>query len=229
VFEAWKAKPFLQTMEERARHRGKDQVGCPNDEEDLHVLEGVGRNDFPLARKFDAGDHVGKGRVFDEIDDLVPATGKGQPQCLRQNDGADHAEPAESQGLGGMELAPPDGEKGPSNILRMVGPAAQGKANDRRHEGGEVDSDVRKSEIPDEKLDHQGEPPEDGHITIGKPRNPSLPIHPQSSHTDPDDKTGHCGGDDELDADQEPSQQCRHDLLNKEDLFHVSGILHRAR
>jgi len=125
VLEAGNAKALLHAAEDDGRDRGHDKVARPDHQEDLRVLEGVRSEDLPLAGQLDAGDHVGQRRVFDQVDDLIPAAGQRPPERLRKDDGEDHPDLAETERLGGEHLSPFDRQQRPPDVLRVICPAAE--------------------------------------------------------------------------------------------------------
>ena len=166
------AKAVFDAVEKEARHRRENEIDETYDEENLRVLEGLGRDDLPFSRQFDVGDHVGQGGVFDQINDLITATGQSPTECLGKNDVPDHPPFRETDGLGRQPLPSFDGKKGSPHILGVIGAAAQRKPDDRSDIRGQIDADVRKSEIPDEELHHQGKPAENDHVSVDKSSDP---------------------------------------------------------
>ena len=159
MFEAGKTKAVFHTAENDAGDRRHGQVAGPDDQEDLRVFERVRSEDFPLAGQLDAGDHVGQRRVFNQIDDFVPAAGKCPSDRLGEDDREDHLDLVETQRLGGEHLPPLDRQKRPPDVLGVVGPVAEGKIKDRGHKGAQINLDIGEAEVPDEELDDQGESP----------------------------------------------------------------------
>ena len=188
MFEAGKTKTVLHAAENDACNRRHGQVAGPDDQEDLRVFEGVRGEDFPLAGQLDAGDHVGQRRVLDQVDDFVPAAGERPPDCLGEDDGEDHLDLGEAERLGGEHLPPLDRQKRPSDVLGVVGPAAEGKTQDRGHKGAQINLDIGKAEVPDEELDDERNPPEERDIGVGGGHDGPAPVNPEHPDQNSDDE-----------------------------------------
>ena len=103
--------------------------------------------------QFDAGNHIGQGRIFYQVDELVAAAGQGPTDGLGQNYRDNGLHFAESERLRPEHLPFFDRIQGSADIFGMIGSAAQGKRDDRGGKRAKIDAETGQAEVPKIKLD----------------------------------------------------------------------------
>ena len=227
MIEPGEAETVFKAAEEETCNRSEHEINQPYDKKDLRVLEGLRGDHLPFARQFDAGDHVSKGGVLDEVDQFNAAAWEGAAEGLGKDDRADHFQFRKTESLGGQPLSFFYGSKSTAHIFGMIRRAAEGKAKDGSQKRGQINSNVGQSEIPDEELNHQRESTKEGNVCIGQPYDPGASIHAKRSHKNSERKSAQSRRNDQHHADFKPLHQGRQDVLLYENEFvHLMRISH---
>ena len=105
IFKPRYTQPVFHGIQNPGGDGYQDEVDNPRDKKDLRVFKKHRGQNFCFPGKLDAGHHIGQGRIFYQIDELVAAAGEGPSDGLGQNYGENRLHLAEAERLGAEHLS----------------------------------------------------------------------------------------------------------------------------
>ena len=147
-------------------------------------------------------EHEGQGRVLEDDGVLVGPAGDGQAQGLGQDDGPDGQGVGHAQGAGGLELPLGQGQDGPAENLRLIGPAGHAQHDGRGGHGVQIQADeVEQAEIEEKKEHQDGHAAEKPDVGVADEAHGPAAVDLPHGQRNADEKTQEHGADHRGDGD----------------------------